>query len=296
MARAEIAAAEASPYFRAAGTLRQRLAKRDWHLSLAARHEGMDAPYTLPRVAPMPPDRFFADHYAAQRPALIGGMIDHWPAMRRWSLDHIAAALSDDPEIEVQRGRDKDADYEINATRHRQRMRLSEVLAVLRADTATNDLYVTAGNGAHNRDAMAPLWGEISDVPGILVAEAGRDGFFWMGPRGTVTPWHHDLTNNLLVQICGRKRVTLVSSSQTPLMRNHHHCYSRFGGDAAFAGVREAERPRAISCVLEPGDALFIPVGWWHHVVGLETTIGLSFTNFAWPNDCYAGYATYGPV
>ncbi|MEA2663776.1 MAG: hypothetical protein QOI11_720, partial [Candidatus Eremiobacteraeota bacterium] len=33
-----------------------------------------------------------------------------------------------------------------------------------------------------------------------------------------------------------------------------------------------------------PGEALFIPVGWWHHVTALDASISLSFTNFYWPN------------
>jgi mannose-6-phosphate isomerase-like protein (cupin superfamily) len=33
-----------------------------------------------------------------------------------------------------------------------------------------------------------------------------------------------------------------------------------------------------------PGQALFIPVGWWHCVEALETSISMSFTNFVWPN------------
>jgi ribosomal protein L16 Arg81 hydroxylase len=31
---------------------------------------------------------------------------------------------------------------------------------------------------------------------------------------------------------------------------------------------------------LNPGEALFIPVGWWHHVRALDVSISVSFTNF----------------
>lgn len=297
VAAAEIAAAQNSPYFRAAAVLQARLAKRDWLLGLVERHAALDTDATgeVTRRDGLAPETFLKDHYAPQRPVVLTGLIDHWPAMRRWSLDHFAA-LPGDPEIEVQSGRDSDANYEINCRSHSRRMPLSAVLAMLRRDVATNDFYVTANNGGHNRAALAPLWDEIGDLPGYLSPEEGRDGFFWMGPRGTVTPWHHDLTNNFLVQIRGTKQVTLVSPAQTPLMRNTMHCYSVYNGDATFAGAPEAERPRTLTCTLGPGEILFIPVGWWHHVVGLETTIGLSFTNFVWDNEAFRGYTTYHQV
>jgi ribosomal protein L16 Arg81 hydroxylase len=43
--------------------------------------------------------------------------------------------------------------------------------------------------------------------------------------------------------------------------------------------------------VLEPGQALFIPVGWWHHVRSLDVSISVSFTNFLAPNDYAPEYA-----
>jgi hypothetical protein len=46
-----------------------------------------------------------------------------------------------------------------------------------------------------------------------------------------------------------------------------------------FSGVTPIE------VVVGPGQALFIPVGWWHRVEALDTSISLSFTNFVFPND-----------
>jgi len=41
---------------------------------------------------------------------------------------------------------------------------------------------------------------------------------------------------------------------------------------------------------IEAGDALFIPIGWWHCVNGLEKSISISFTNFNAPNNYSASF------
>lgn len=41
---------------------------------------------------------------------------------------------------------------------------------------------------------------------------------------------------------------------------------------------------------LEPGQSLFIRVGWWHCVEALDVSISLSFTNFNAPNQFSADY------
>ena len=48
----------------------------------------------------------------------------------------------------------------------------------------------------------------------------------WLGPAGTITHLHHDLTNNLMIQVVGRKVVKLISPLDTPKVYNHHHVYS----------------------------------------------------------------------
>ena len=290
---AEIEAARDHPYLKAAGLLQARLAKRDWLLESRAKLERMAAA-DIPVRDRLSPEAFFAGHYTTLTPVVLTGLTDHWPG-RGWTLETLAQKVGN-PEIEVQMDREADPDFELNAIAHKRRMRWHDVLAKLAADPDTNDFYVTANNSGLNRRALDTLWRDVGDLPGYLGPSHLGDGFFWMGPRGTVTPWHHDLTQNLLVNMVGRKRVAMVSPSETHRMRNHRHCFSRFGADAGLSDVPVAERPRILTVDIGPGDILFIPVGWWHHVTGLSLTIGMSFTNFVWDNGFTGFYASEGAL
>ena len=296
LAAAEVEGCINSPYLRGAEVLQSRLAKRDWLLWLQARHEAADpALAEVPRLHAPTPEAFVRACWGAGRPALITGWLDDWPA-RQWTPERLRA-LPADTMVEIQMGREANDNYEPQCLDHKKLVPLDRLLLMLAQDRATNDFYITANNSGHNRQALRPLWEELGEIPGVLRPGAAREeGFVWIGPRGTITPWHHDLTNNLLVQFHGTKRVRLVSAAQTPLMRNQLHCYSAFAQDGDCRAAPPEARPRILSVDLGPGEALFIPVGWWHHVEGRSLTMGASFTGFAWPNDFAQGYSTFDQV
>jgi len=130
----------------------------------------------------------------------------------------------------------------------------------------------------------------------LLDDRGGRDGFFWLGPRGTLTPWHHDLTNNLLVQVLGRKRVRMAPPWAFARMRNRLHCFSDWGNEALPAGEGDAEMPPVLDVVIGPGEAIFLPVGWWHQVEALDLSASMSFTSFRRSNAHAEEYASYGAL
>ena len=112
----------------------------------------------------------------------------------------------------------------------------------------TNDFYITASNNSANKAVLPELWDDIVQIPEYLDAKSLQNGFFWFGPAGTITPFHHDLTNNFMAQVIGRKRILLAPSWDMPLMRNLTHVYCEIDGRADTAcsatGLLRAADPR----------------------------------------------------
>ena len=282
----ELRRAEKDPFFQTAAALQRRIAKRDWALRIHGRLANVrSGGLSIPTVDKITPARFFEDFYAANRPVVLKGLIDHWPALTKWSLGYLAEKVGE-AVVELQAQRTAADDYEIAKDHHKRVLPMRAVVDAIRYTDATNDFYVTAYNDTTNKQTLAALWEDVGDVS-ILRPTGHRDGFFWLGPKGTLTPFHHDLTNNLLVQVMGRKRVRMVPSWEVGRMRNSIHCFS----DRAPAEWPDGEGlPPLLDCVIGPGDALFLPVGWWHHVEALDASISMSFTNFAADNDFYSDY------
>lgn len=104
----------------------------------------------------------------------------------------------------------------------------------------------------------------------------------WFGPAGTVTPLHHDPHYNLLAQVVGTKYVRLyhpkdsasLYSYQTGLTQNSSQVEI---DDPDFEAHPEFANLLATECILQPGQMLFIPPGWWHYVKALSVSFSVSF-------------------
>lgn len=286
----EVRRLEKDPFAIALRRAGRRIRKRDWTLQIhgklsQVRREGL----SVPRRQDLAPVVFFEDFYANNRPVVLRGLVDHWPALSRWTLDYLDATVGD-AQIQVQIGRDA-GHSELDKAAMASVAPMREITARIRATESTNDFYVTAYDSDANRAALACLYDDLGPVSILRVDEA-RPGFFWLGPKGTLTPFHHDLTNNLLVQVMGRKKVLLVPPWEVGKMKNTIHCYSsRLPSDWE---ADDPSLPALLETIIGPGEALFLPVGWWHFVEALDPSISMSFTNFSVSNDFYSDYDSYG--
>ena len=293
-AQRELDKAARSPYLQPARRLAQRVLKREWVLEA---HRKLRPPQpVIERRHRLSRDAFLREYYSVNRPVIITGMMDDWPA-RDWTPAHLAAQFSD-RQVQVQAGRNANIRYEMEGDKHRETLRFGDFMQQVMHGGQSNDIYMTASNGGANAQAMAGLWDGIVQIPEYLDASnPANRGFFWIGPAGTITPTHHDLTNNFMAQIMGRKRVRLVDSLQAAHLYNSLHVFSDVDLEAIdytrFPAMRAVT---VLECDLAPGELLFIPVGWWHHVRSLDISVTVTFVNFVFDNDFSSTYTTYQAV
>jgi Cupin-like domain len=118
----------------------------------------------------------------------------------------------------------------------------------------------------------------------------------WLGPRGSVSPLHFDPLDNCLMQHVGRKRVLLYEPKPSSSLGWHyaghdgqqnntspvnpevldddsHQDFQRI--KAKYPLFLEGAPPR-MECWLDPGDLLYIPAKWWHHVRSIDTSASVN--------------------
>jgi hypothetical protein len=217
---------------------------------------------------------------------VLGDIVSGWPAAKKWSPEYLLEKIGDRT-VEYQGDRTSQPDFELNKDRHKRSSTFAEFMSLI-SGGRDNDYYITAYNSAVNQDALSGLSDDLGTLDEYLRHEPGRaEAMFWIGPKNTFTPLHHDLTNNLLVQFVGRKRVILVSPGETPHLYNDVHVFSRVG-DLTAADSAKYPLLNGVGfheIILSPGDALFIPIGWWHQVTSLDFSVSATYTNFRWPNE-----------
>ncbi|MDE2341308.1 MAG: cupin-like domain-containing protein [Alphaproteobacteria bacterium] len=265
------------------------LAKLEWILETQERQRSLSSEASgIFRVEEISEETFLDEFFAPGRPVILGGLVRDWPAHKLWSPHYLREKLGD-ATVAFQGGRNDAATFERHKDSHTRQIGFAAYMDMIARDLG-NDAYITAYNSAANEAALAPLKDDLGRLDELLTHEPDRaEAMLWIGPKGTFTPLHHDLTNNLLVQITGSKRVILASPAETPKLYNDIHVFSEIS-DLTSPGNDLARYPRLCEVrlhdlILEAGDALFIPIGWWHQITALAFSISATYTNFKWPNE-----------
>ncbi|MFT4077425.1 MAG: cupin-like domain-containing protein [Asticcacaulis sp.] len=97
----------------------------------------------------------------------------------------------------------------------------------------------------------------------------------WIGNAVRVQT-HYDLSDNIAVVVAGRRRFTLFPPDQLPNLYVGPFENTLAGSPVSLADIEAPDFDRfpklqealksGLIAELEPGDAIYIPYGWWHHV------------------------------
>uniref|UniRef100_A0A8C3N460 JmjC domain-containing protein 5 n=1 Tax=Geospiza parvula TaxID=87175 RepID=A0A8C3N460_GEOPR len=237
------------------------------HLPRAAPRDGARAQVAPPEeVIPhlrCPSLEYFRDNYLVpQRPVVLEGVMDHWPCMKKWSVDYFCQ-VAGCRTVPVELGaRYTDEEWS------QQLMTVSDFISQ----------YVV--------DEYIPYLMFLSFIPDYCCLGEGEEDDItinaWFGPGGTISPLHQDPQQNFLAQVFGRKYIRLYSPQDSENLYPHesqilHNTSQVDVEDPDLVKFPNFTKAAFQSCILMPGQILFIPVKYWHYVRSLELSFSVSF-------------------
>ena len=250
-------------------------------------------------------------------PIIITGALDQWPARNKNSWNSLSYLLSKTIGgrrlVPVELGRSYvdegwgqkiipfkdfvqqyillDTNSPARSTGYLAQHNLFTQIPSLRQDIAIPDYCYTSPPLPHHSSPLAEKHSRMPELEEPLLNA-------WFGPAGTISPLHTDPYHNILSQVVGRKYIRLYAP------RESEKLYARGveeGGvdmentsevdigllcgwdgteeeqDAAHQKFPLFKHAQFVDCILEEGECLYIPVGWWHYVRSLGVSFSVSF-------------------
>jgi len=224
----------------------------------------------------------------ATEPLVLRGLVADWPAVQAGTsaggitpylrgFDHGATvgAWLGPPEIE---GRFHYNERFSGFNFSREFVKFAQVLTLLerhRDDPRPPAIYV----GSTTIDTCVPGFREHNDLGADALAALQPLASLWLGNRARVAA-HQDLPDNLACVVAGRRRFSLLPPEQVGNLYVGPLEHTLAGQPTSlvdftapdlqrFPRFAEAQRHLRVA-ELAPGDAIFIPSMWWHHVEALD--------------------------
>lgn len=231
----------------------------------------------------------------ASVPVVSTGEINHWPALRKWDFQFFRERYGDTP-VTVSDGTSRRL-MDMPMAHYLGFVESADLSETSRYNGATPYLQDWTGFATHPE--LSEHTPEHHWIRNWEKYYARLFRFFYqpasifIGPKGACTYLHQDrdYTHAWLSQIKGRKRWILYPPSQGGLLTYRKPGSSQlFAVNALNPDLQQfPDYPLAtpLEVILEPGETIFLPGGWWHQVTSLDATISVTGSYWngsnAWP-------------
>jgi len=234
-------------------------------------------------------------------PCKLSGIAADWPAVHKWSAAYLRSVVG---MCEVNVMRSSSTAFYGDLGRHSpSTATVAEVLDNTPAAAeymyiAQEPLWHQGSSASVDSCPLAPLLADLPQSPpsfvvrctyaaralyhasSLTLATQPQDKLvsicLWISARATQSGVHYDPNHNLLCCLHGQKRVRMWPPAQTAEGRP-----MPVGGESSnhsSAGLSDAPwSSSSYNFLLEPGDAVFIPEGFWHQVDSTPGTIAINY-------------------
>lgn len=252
----------------------------------------------IPRVdiSSLTPEIFFEKYQKTGTPVLIGGLLGD---ECNWDLDFLCEKLGDRPYIFRNNGserynQDKRQWKNIGSGVASQTMTFAEYGELLRNREAhKNNIILRTYSLKNHPLAETPSFKLIGKRLGFTKPASFFNMF--VSPGGHNSVLHYDAMDGTLMQMYGTKKVVLFPPSQTynlypfPIYTHFKHglklrcwfsqVYPEKPDFTSFPKLKQALEHKR-EAILNQGDILYIPAGWWHEIIALGDGMVCSVNRF----------------
>jgi hypothetical protein len=234
----------------------------------------------IDRVENIDPEDFRNNYYNPMKPLIISGLAKKWPAYSKWNWDYIKSMVGD-VKVGVYNNIKSDAYTPINTADDY--MKFGQYIDMVKKGPAEWRIFL------FNIFEHAPqitsdfIWPED-----LMRGFVKKYPMLFVGGEGSVTHMHFDidLSHILHTQFGGRKRVLLFPfEEQHKLYRkpwevlslvNFERYFDRDNNKLDLQKYPALQLARGYEVILDHGDTLFMPAGYWHHMEYLDSGFAMS--------------------
>jgi hypothetical protein len=232
----------------------------------------------VPRVKTLSKEAFLRDYYRPQKPVVIERAIEQWPAYSRWSLEYMREVAGDKI---VPLYDDRPVDYRDGFNEPHAKMRMSEYIDLLKKEPTRYRIFLW------NILKEVPHLQEDFDFPDFGLPLLKGLPMLFFGGQDSFTFMHYDidLANIFHFHFEGKKECILFSQTENRYLYKVPHSLitheSINFADPDFEQWPALRRVKGYRAVLNHGETLYMPEGYWHYMRYLTPGFSMSLRALA---------------
>jgi hypothetical protein len=233
----------------------------------------------LPVVDTISPEAFKNEFYDKNLPVIIRDLSHQWPAYTKWNWNYFKELVGD-KRVPLYNNIKSDAYTPINSADDYKTF--GEYIDMISHGPAGWRIFLF-----NIFDHAPQLINDFTWPEHMMKGFVKKYPMLFTGGATSITHMHFDidLSNILHTQFAGRKRVLLFPfEEQYKLYRKPFEVlsladfsnYYMQNGSPDYEKFPALKLAQGVEAILEHGDTLFMPAGWWHHMEYLDSGFAMS--------------------
>ena len=231
------------------------------------------------RVRMISPDDFKDNYYLPKKPLVITDLAKQWPAYHKWTWDYFKEIVGD-KEVALYNNVKSDAYTPINTADDYKTF--GEYVDMIKSGPAAWRIFLF-----NIFDHAPQLIQDFTWPEDLMKGYVKKYPMLFTGGQTSITHMHFDidLSHILHTQFAGRKRVLLFRpEEQHKLYRKPFEVlsladfsnYNEHNGNPDYEKFPALKYANGYELILDHGDTLFMPAGYWHHMEYIDSGFAMS--------------------